>query len=356
MVERLSEIKNRVPEALKNKLHLFRKQQKENDRAILRKTAETFEKLRQARDQNAPKLQTIEKPVGSEPVGKKKGFIVLGMHRSGTSMLSGLLVNGMGYNVGAPLIGAAADNEKGFFELLDAVLQNDEFMNKQRVWWSANVINYDDDKALAMYKSKEASFAHGEKALRFLNDANNAPWLQKDPRMCITLKTWLKLLNAEPAVVFTYRHPMEVARSLIKRESSFKLDHCLRLWIVYNMRAIQNMKGLCVVYSKNTEILANPMTEIQRISDTLTRQCGVPAPPRPLEQETVDKFVDPSLQHNTQNHDDVSCTIPALQTDAAPGTQQYVHEKQMYDIAMKIFCDLESKEAYKDDYEWPKLP
>jgi hypothetical protein len=61
------------------------------------------------------------------------GVIVLGMHRSGTSMLSGLLVNGIGYKVGGPLIGAAFDNAKGFFERIDVVLQNDEFMQSQRI-------------------------------------------------------------------------------------------------------------------------------------------------------------------------------------------------------------------------------
>ena len=38
---------------------------------------------------------------------QKPGFMVLGMHRSGTSMLSGLLVKGFGYETGGPLIGAA---------------------------------------------------------------------------------------------------------------------------------------------------------------------------------------------------------------------------------------------------------
>ena len=50
-------------------------------------------------------------------------------------MLSGLLVTSCGYTVGGPLIGAHFDNEKGFFERVDIVLQNDEFMGKQR--WSA---------------------------------------------------------------------------------------------------------------------------------------------------------------------------------------------------------------------------
>jgi hypothetical protein len=49
----------------------------------------------------------------------------------------------MGYKVGGPLIQPAFDNEKGLFELLPIVLQNDEFMAKQHIGWSYNVINYD---------------------------------------------------------------------------------------------------------------------------------------------------------------------------------------------------------------------
>lgn len=48
--------------------------------------------------------------VGNE--NKRPGFIVLGMHRSGTSMLSGLLVEGFGYETGGPLIMPNFDNEK----------------------------------------------------------------------------------------------------------------------------------------------------------------------------------------------------------------------------------------------------
>ena len=45
--------------------------------------------------------------VTSDIIGKTPGFVVLGMHRSGTSMLSGLLVKGFGYETGGPLIGAS---------------------------------------------------------------------------------------------------------------------------------------------------------------------------------------------------------------------------------------------------------
>jgi hypothetical protein len=44
---------------------------------------------------------------GAKEGKKTPGFMVLGMHRSGTSMLSGLLVKGFGYETGGPLIGAS---------------------------------------------------------------------------------------------------------------------------------------------------------------------------------------------------------------------------------------------------------
>ena len=282
-------------------------------------------------------------------------------------MLSGLLVTGLSYTVGGPLIGGATDNEKGFFELIPAVLQNDEFMKHQRVWWSHNVIAYDAEKALEHKKSGIVDFKeHGEKALKFMNNPKNAPWLQKDPRMCITLKTWLPLLNSEPAIVFTYRHPLEVALSLKKRENNFGIDHGLRLWIVYNMRAIQNSRGLCMVLSSNEAVLQDPLKEVQRISDELTSKCSVPEAPRKLTQEDVDKFVDPDLQHNKKKREAEEaekeviaeydgCKVREYKSSARPESEQAKREQDLYLKAMKIFCDFQSGKAYKDDYEWPDL-
>ena len=110
------------------------------------------------------------------------GIMVLGMHRSGTSMLSGLLVEGFGYKPGAPLIQPAYDNEKGFYELIPAVLQNDIFMSEQNIDWATNVKNYKADLAYQRYIEGKTPFLRGANALRVLNDANMRPWLQKDPR------------------------------------------------------------------------------------------------------------------------------------------------------------------------------
>jgi hypothetical protein len=265
-----------------------------------------------------------------------------------------------------PLIGSAFDNEKGFFERVDIVLQNDEFMGKQNVWWSANVINYDWEQALKDKESGKVKFLRGESGLKFLDDPKNAPWLQKDPRMCITLKTWVALMKTAPAVVFTYRHPLEVALSLHKREKNFPVERGLRLWIVYNMRAIQNSRGLCMVKSSNDAILADPLHEIQRISDELTYKCGVPEPPDRIKQEDVDRFIDPKLQHGKdqlakeerqvlETYNNGDCKVYSFTSEEEEGTVAFKREQELYRKAMKIYCDFQSGEAYKEEYKWPEL-
>lgn len=303
---------------------------------------------------------------GSNAIGAgRKGFMILGMHRSGTSMLGGLLHKSAGYKVGGPLIGSSFDNEMGFFERLDIVLQNDEFMHKQKIDWAANVINYDWKKALKDKESGAITFKEGSRGLPFLNDPRNAPWMQKDPRMCITLKTWLELMNNEPAIVFTYRHPLEVALSVNKRDHNIAVETGLRLWIVYNMRAIQNSKGLCIVRSSNDAILADTLTEVQRIVDELTTKCDVPAPPSHITKEAIEKLIDPKLQHNKkkantelkviETYNDGKCEVHSYKSHEEEGTSAWEREHILYKKAMKIYCDLQSGAAYEDDYTWPAL-
>jgi len=298
------------------------------------------------------------------------GVVVLGMHRSGTSMLSGLLVKGFGYETGGPLIGASFDNEKGFYERIDVVLQNDEFMSAQNIGWSYNVIDYDSEKAMHHKDQGKITFNEGKKALKFLNHPNirHTPYLQKDPRMCICLPTWLELLDEKPAVLFTYRHPLEVALSLKHREENFTLEHGLRLWIIYNMRALQNSVDLCRVFTTNEAVFKDPMLELQRINNELTEKCGVLRPPKwVIADKVVDEFVDPKLQHNSKVRKAEEekrnmlkdygrgCIAREFESGYPEASVNRKAEVEMYMMAMSVYCDLENGRAYIPDYEWPDV-
>lgn len=301
--------------------------------------------------------------------GKLPGFMILGMHRSGTSMLSGLLVKGFGYETGGPLIGASFDNEKGFYERVDVVLQNDEFLGAQDAGWSFNVVKYDSEKALQHKQQGKISFNEGKRALKFLNNhLKTQPYLQKDPRMCVLLPTWLSLLDEKPAILYTYRHPLEVALSLKQRESNFNLEHGFRLWINYNMLALQNSEGLCRVFSTNEAVINDPFNEVQRIKNELTEKCRVMAPPiYQLSSEIVDEFVDPKLQHNSNKRIAEkekqgvlkqfgdNCEAKQFESAYLKGSANWKAEMEMYLLAMGVYCDLENGKAFRSDYEWPDL-
>jgi len=371
--------------SLRKRLQQVRRGRGVTDANLLDQAMAEFDEMQQKRDaeerEKAAKEAEFERQDGGGDGGgkvvlagggagekKPSGFVVLGMHRSGTSMLAGLLHTSFGYKVGGPLIGAAFDNEKGFFERVDVVLQNDEFMAKQNVWWANNVVNYDPEKALAEKESGVVKFEKGRTGLQFMNNPQNSPWMQKDPRMCITLKTWLPLLDTPPAAVFSYRNPLEVAMSLKKREKNFTLERGLRLWIAYNMKAIQNSKDLCVVHTSNDDLLKNPLKELRRIADQLTSLCEVPAPPGYITQDHVNKFIDPKLQHNRKEREEDekdkevletwnegTCPVYSYNTDLSNTPNEYRQEHKLYLRAMKVYCDLKSGKALQADYEWPPL-
>ena len=299
---------------------------------------------------------------------KRDGLIVLGMHRSGTSMLTGLLSVAAGYTYGSENR-KDVQNAKGYFERLDALNQNQQWLKNQNITWNnENILKFDTEQALRDIRSGNTSFDNGKSFLEFAENPENIPWLQKDPRMCITLQVWLQRLEKEPAIVFTYRHPLEVALSLFKREKSRKrnrkplsLAWCLKLWIAYNMRAIQNAKGLCIVRTSNNDILSDPFKELQRIRNELTSKCGVPSPLHEIFQHEIDKFVDPTLQHSQNSTREVlesfhaGCVAYRFESDTQKGTPEYKEEIETYLEAMRIYCDLESGKAYREDYEWPEL-
>ena len=254
------------------------------------------------------------------------GVLVLGMHRSGTSLLAGLLVEGFGYTVGGPLLRASGENSKGYYERRDVVLENMHLLKQQGAHWNRAVEKYNASIPLVLGDK-------GKKALQFMENLKNTPWLVKDPRFCITLPTW----HIQPAIVFTYRHPMQVAFSL--EERFLTLERGLELWIIYNKLAIQNSQQLCRVLSSNDAILANPLEESTRIVEELVQKCHLQRPSRNVTREIVDRFVDASLQHHTK--------------DDACQNYDSSEKGEMYKKAMKVYCDLQSGKAYKPDYEWP---
>lgn len=118
--------------------------------------------------------------------GATAGFMVVGMHQSGISLLASLMANGFGYKIG---------NEKLLNQdtmTLDTIhMQNNAFMWDQNLTWTSNIQQYDPQLAIEHLEGGSIPTSCGSIGLDFLNHPGNAPWLQEDARMSITLRTWL---------------------------------------------------------------------------------------------------------------------------------------------------------------------
>ena len=233
-------------------------------------------------------------------------------------------MNKMGLKTGHPLIGAASDNEKGFFERIDVVLQNDALMGVQNVHYAVHTSSYNALQGLKAVLNTEGDstfFNEGYRGLKFLNNPANYPWMLKDPRLCLTLRTWLPLLNFIPSILFIFRHPFDVSLSMHNRETEhFKMGKVMRVWYIYNKRAITSSNDLCRVVGSHRKVMEQPEIEFHRIYDELT-QCGLNIPRR-LTSTDVSTFIDTKLQHGKNGKVDNSCDGD-IATLIPPGT--YAH-------------------------------
>ena len=308
-------------------------------------------------------LQVKEKTVSlssGEGYHEKKtipGVIILGMHRSGTSIVGGLM-NKMGLSTGGPLIPPNFDNEKGFFERIDVVLQNDEIMRKQNTYYSYRTYSYDSLQGIKSILTETGKFFNeGKRALAFLNNPINFPWMLKDPRLCITLRTWLPFLSSIPSILFTYRNPMDVALSMNTRETEhFPIARGLKLWYIYNKRAIQQTQDLCRVVTSHKKMMSQPSIELQRIYFELKEKCRVPVP-HEVSQEDINDFIDVNLQHGRTSLLDTYCADPStdFQSLSPPEDKWKTDDPkhlQLYRSCVKLYCDLESFEAYENGYQF----
>lgn len=238
-------------------------------------------------------------------------LIVLGMHRSGTSLLTGLLSQvgvQMGSRLYAPQEGV---NEKGFWEHEDIVDTHDElllhldsqwddiFQLSER-WWQLPVV-----------------VPFFEKLRRYIvrDFAKAAIWGLKDPRMCRLLPLWLLLFeqeNISPVFVCMNRNPLEVVASLQKRDG-FSKQKALLLWLSYTLAAERETRDKVRTFVDFDRLVTDPLTVVSEIETKLAIHYPINVDEA---KSGLSEFVSPKLRHHAviqQNNSD-DCLLTGLAT------------------------------------------
>jgi GT2 family glycosyltransferase len=185
-------------------------------------------------------LEAPPRGLSPAPLAGTTAVVVLGMHRSGTSALAGMLSR-LGVAFGPRLMPASRDNPRGYWEHADVVALHHRLMAEFGYGW-------DDIRPLpdGFGDSAAACSAARELAAILPRDfAGAGLWGVKDPRLCRLVPLWLPLLAelaATPRFVLALRHPLDVAASLAARDD-LAVERGLLLWLRHVLEAEQATRG-----------------------------------------------------------------------------------------------------------------
>ena len=239
------------------------------------------------------------------------------------------------------------------------MVANDELLASQGLHCGYKAHEFDSTVAYRHILGSENATVREDKkfGLDFLNDPSNYPWILKDPRLCITLRAWLPFLYSHPAILFTYRHPYDVALSLSARGHNLTIPYSLKLWYVYNRRAIEQSNDLCRVVSSHRDLITSPDTELAYIANELEK-CGVEVKHR-LELSEISEFIDVSLQHGKTAVTDSCCdsspandykAVTPLPVGSWVDPPPSEADLSMYRAAIRLYCDMGTGAALARGY------
>ena len=217
-------------------------------------------------------------------------LIVVGMHRSGTSLLTGCLYR-MGAYFGDYQLsnGSNIENPEGFWERKDVRQLNDRLLDAGGCDWD-RVSEFRPELI-----SQEAISKFEQKAAVIVEEIGQFPVsVVNEPRFCILLPFWEKLFR-NPVFVHICRHPFEVAQSLNKR-NGIPIMHGIALWEFYNRNAFYNTRGHRRFLIGHHELLFSPIKELSSLLGEL-RSLGVEGMADPCEA-LLNDFVDLDLYRN----------------------------------------------------------
>jgi hypothetical protein len=163
---------------------------------------------------------------------------VAGCHRSGTSLLASVLIQSTGLSSGERPddLEPQVDNPLGFFESQSLVELNEALLRFFGFDWNRPPLimpRWDQPDLLPVLVQARS---------RFSRLALSDRWIDKDPRLCITLPAFVHILLKRVPVAAVVRSPLDVATSLYWRDS-IPLNDGLVLWFLYNHHLAMSLRS-----------------------------------------------------------------------------------------------------------------
>lgn len=259
---------------------------------------------------------------------------VLGMHRSGTSLITGVLkVLGAYLGPETHLMKPNADNPKGFWEHQLITNLNNDILERLGGSWHEPPefpVGWEGDPKLADLRERA-------RALIAEDFAGKDVWGWKDPRTCLTLPFWKRIVPAIRYVVII-RNPVAVARSLQRRDG-FTLEKGVGLWLLHMTSLLEHTAGQPRTFFLYDDFLHGWQAQVRRLCDFL----GQSPPDRESHAiAQIGEFIDGQLEHHRGSF-----------LDTVDKAELAFPSKALY-VALRLYVSLASI-AQLRDYEGRSL-
>ena len=228
---------------------------------------------------------------------ERAAYLVLGMHRSGTSAVTQVLALA-GASLPENVMAGDAHNAKGYFEPWKIAMFNDERLRAAGGAW-------DDVFAFpfrALPAKDERGWLNRAEALFEEEYGDVRHPLLKDPRVTVLLPFWRKVLGdleIAPRCVIPVRHPLAVAGSLARR-NGFPPEKSVLVWTAYMLAAEAYTRDLPRAFVSYDGLLGDWRGEVARVE--AAHGAGLPKM-TDAAGKAIDRFLTPELRHNAGDAD-----------------------------------------------------
>jgi hypothetical protein len=246
-------------------------------------------------------------------VDQRRLVLVVGVGRSGTSLMAGILGQA-GFHIPQPEVKANATNPRGFGEPRWVVDFHRRLMGKARVTvFDARPAAWDKTRKVASDEAVERELR--DWVASQLAEADDV--VVKDPRIGWYLPLWERCageLDVPTSFVTMLRHPGEILASARKSYGTWQTDASRAAsWLNVMLETERATRGARRVFVRYEDLLGDWHGQIARIGG----QLDLPLI-KDLEQERaaqIDEFVDPSLHRNRGEWEGLE--VPASVRDLA---------------------------------------
>lgn len=249
--------------------------------------------------------------------------MVLGMHRSGTSLVASML-QGIGLRLSGDLLEANEFNARGYFESRAVMELHDRILGVLGSAWNRPTTTapfpdrWWESAPIVPLREALVRLVHRE------TDGGETPWAVKDPRASRLLPLWNAVfedLGIDAACVLSVRDPAQVAASLARRDGTARPSSDL-LWLEHNAAALDDgAERIKAVVPYAAWFEDGPAT-----LKSLQKALGLPAVRNAAAQRTIAEGVVADLRHHTDDEPSPLPYVDDLYRALATGSREAAAE------------------------------